>query len=117
MPKVCLQGPRVMAGVGEGEAAGVPKHVGMRLEIEARFRAGPLYHLGEAGSRHEETNRTSLRNRLSAGPLSSRTRAGLQACRRDADDMEARVLTYRVADDHLPEIDCRASPTRPPFQQ
>ena len=70
--------------------------MGVSLEIEAGFHGGPLNHLGEAGSRHEETNRTSLRNRLSAGPLSSRTRAGLQACRRDADDMEARVLTYRV---------------------
>jgi hypothetical protein len=44
------QGARVVAGVGEDEAAGVAQHVGMRFEIEAGLDAGPLDHLGEAGS-------------------------------------------------------------------
>jgi hypothetical protein len=34
--KVCLQRPGVVAGICEGEAAGVPKHVGMRLVRPAR---------------------------------------------------------------------------------
>src|SRR5262249_7722285 len=57
MPKVGLQGPCVVAGIGEGEAAGVPEHVRVRLQIEAGFRtdaanpvgfvAGPIGMLGQ----------------------------------------------------------------------
>jgi hypothetical protein len=42
MTKIRLQGACVMAGVGEGEAAGLPEHVGMGLGLHAgaagRFR-------------------------------------------------------------------------------
>jgi hypothetical protein len=34
-----LQGPRVMAGIGQGESADVPQHVRVGLEIEAGGRA------------------------------------------------------------------------------
>jgi hypothetical protein len=63
MPKVRLQRVRVMAGIGEGEAAGVPEHMGMGLEIEAGFRAGPLQHLGEASSRERAAGATETRRR------------------------------------------------------
>jgi hypothetical protein len=34
-----------VAGIGKGEAAGVPEHVRVRLEIEAGLRASPFDHL------------------------------------------------------------------------
>jgi hypothetical protein len=51
MSEVRLQGAGVVAGIGEGEAAGMTQHVRLRLEIESGFHARPLDHLGEAGSR------------------------------------------------------------------
>jgi hypothetical protein len=33
--KVCLQRPGVVAGICEGEAAGVPQHVGVGLDLQA----------------------------------------------------------------------------------
>jgi hypothetical protein len=45
--KVRLQRPRVMAGIGQCEAARVPQHVGMGLEDEAGRPAGTLDKLGE----------------------------------------------------------------------
>jgi hypothetical protein len=48
MAKIRLQGAGVMAGIGEGEAAGVAQHVRVRLEIQTGFRTGSLDHLGEA---------------------------------------------------------------------
>lgn len=51
MPEVGLQGARVAAGIGEGEAAGVPEHMRMRLEIESGRGSSPPDHLGEAGRR------------------------------------------------------------------
>jgi hypothetical protein len=49
VPRVRLQGAGIVTGIGEPEAAGVAKHVGVRLEIEAGFGTGPLDHLCEAG--------------------------------------------------------------------
>jgi hypothetical protein len=49
--KVRLQSARVMAGIGQGEAARVPQHVGMGLEGEAGCLAGTLDQFGKAGSR------------------------------------------------------------------
>jgi hypothetical protein len=49
--EVRLQRPRVMAGIGEGEATGVAQHVGVGLEIEPSLGAGALDHLGKAGRR------------------------------------------------------------------
>jgi hypothetical protein len=49
MSKISLQRARVMAGIGQGEAAGMPEHMRMRLEIEAGSVASTLDYLGEAG--------------------------------------------------------------------
>jgi hypothetical protein len=38
VPEIRLQGAGVMAGIGEGETAGVAQHVGVRLEIRRRPR-------------------------------------------------------------------------------
>jgi hypothetical protein len=38
----------IVALVGQGEAAGMTKHMGMGLEAELCFRTGPLQHPGEA---------------------------------------------------------------------
>jgi hypothetical protein len=46
-----------MAGIGEGEAAGVTQHVRVSLEIEAGLDAGTLDHLGEAGRRESQRGR------------------------------------------------------------
>ena len=43
MAQVSLQRPRIMPLVGQSEAAGMPKHVGMDLELEARSYASALY--------------------------------------------------------------------------
>jgi hypothetical protein len=51
MSKISLQRPRIMSGISQRKAAGMARHVWMRLEIEAGGGAGPLDHLGEAGSR------------------------------------------------------------------
>jgi hypothetical protein len=39
MTKIRLQGAGVMAGIGEGEAASVPQHVGVRFEIKTEHTA------------------------------------------------------------------------------
>lgn len=49
MPKIRPQSPCVMAGIREGEAAGMAEHVRVHLEVEAGRGAGALDHLGEAG--------------------------------------------------------------------
>ena len=48
VPEIGLQRPGVVAGIGQRIATGMPKHVGMNPELEARLDAGPLHHLGEA---------------------------------------------------------------------
>jgi hypothetical protein len=37
--------------VGEGVAAGMAQHVGVRLQFEASHSSGPLHHPGQAGRR------------------------------------------------------------------
>jgi hypothetical protein len=49
MPKIRLQGPCVMAGIGKGEAARVAQHVRVTLERKLGRHAGTFDHLGEAG--------------------------------------------------------------------
>jgi hypothetical protein len=49
MPKIGLQSPRIMSGIGQGEAAGMPEHMRMGLEIEAGRGSSTLDHPGEAG--------------------------------------------------------------------
>jgi hypothetical protein len=44
MPEPPLDGPGVVAFIGEGVAAGVPKHVGMGLELHAGCIGRPLDH-------------------------------------------------------------------------
>src|SRR5262245_44870581 len=53
--QVGLQGARIMAFVGEGEAAGVPQHVRVCLEAEPGFHAGALDHAGKACRRERRT--------------------------------------------------------------
>ena len=55
MTEISLQSSRIMAGIGQGEAAGMPEHMRMCLEIEAGSIASALDHLGEAGSRERRT--------------------------------------------------------------
>jgi hypothetical protein len=47
--KIRLESPRIMASIGQGEAAGMPEHVRMRLEIEPSSDSSALDHFGEAG--------------------------------------------------------------------
>lgn len=49
MSEIGLKGACVTAFVGEREAAGVAKHVRMRLEAEVGSRPCPLDHASEAG--------------------------------------------------------------------
>ena len=44
MAQVGLQCPRIVALVGQGEAAGVPEHVGVSLEAELGLDASTLHH-------------------------------------------------------------------------
>jgi hypothetical protein len=44
-----LQGAGIVALVGQREAASVPKHMGMRLELQPGGLAGALDHPGKAG--------------------------------------------------------------------
>jgi hypothetical protein len=65
MPEVGLQRPRIMPFVGEGVAAGVPKHVGMRLEAEPRLSPRALDHTGEAsGAEGRASFRSEHKGRL-----------------------------------------------------
>jgi hypothetical protein len=48
--KIRLQRPGIVPSVGEGVAAGMPKHVGMWLEAELRLDSGPFYHPRKAGA-------------------------------------------------------------------
>jgi hypothetical protein len=47
VPEIGLQRLGVVAGIGQRIATGMPQHVGMNPELEARLDTGPLYHLGE----------------------------------------------------------------------
>lgn len=49
--QVSLQGSRIMALGGQGEAAGLAEHVRVNLEAELGGLAGALDELGEAGGR------------------------------------------------------------------
>jgi hypothetical protein len=49
--KVRLQRPRVVPRISQGKPASVTKHVRVRLEVEAGFRAGTLDNLREAARR------------------------------------------------------------------
>jgi len=44
VPKVSLQGARIVPLVGQRVAAGVPEHVGMSLEAQLSFGTRPLDH-------------------------------------------------------------------------
>jgi hypothetical protein len=55
MAEPSLDRPGVVALVGQGVAAGVTKHVGMRLELQARTGGGTLDHPGKAGGRERGT--------------------------------------------------------------
>ena len=48
MTEVGLQRPGIVALVGQGEATGVPQHVGMGLEAQLGGFASPLDHAREA---------------------------------------------------------------------
>jgi hypothetical protein len=48
VPEIGLQRPSIVSGIGQRIATGMPQHVGMNPELEARLEAGPLYHLSEA---------------------------------------------------------------------
>ena len=50
VPEVGLQGARVMAFVGQREAAGMTKHVRMRFERQPGGSTGGLDHASEPGS-------------------------------------------------------------------
>ncbi len=50
MSEVGLQSPRVVPLVGQGVAACVAQHMGMRLERELGFDASTFHHTGKAGS-------------------------------------------------------------------
>ena len=50
MPPPALDRPGVVPLVGEGVAAGVAQHVGVRLQLQAPAGCGALDHPGEAGS-------------------------------------------------------------------
>jgi len=56
--QVGLQCPRIVALIGQGEAAGVPEHVGVNLEAELGSDAGALDKPCEAG---RAEGRTPLR--------------------------------------------------------
>jgi hypothetical protein len=47
--QIRLQRAGIVALVGQGEAAGVPEHVRMRLEFEFGGMTGALDHAGETG--------------------------------------------------------------------
>ena len=51
MPEIRLDRARVVAIVGELIAAGMAKHVGMRLDAQISRAGCPLDHSGEAGRR------------------------------------------------------------------
>jgi hypothetical protein len=51
MTEPALNGPSVVALVGQGIAAGVAEHVRMCLELEAGAGGGALDHPGKAGGR------------------------------------------------------------------
>jgi hypothetical protein len=55
MPEPPLDGPGVVAFIGEGVAAGVAKHMGMGLELHAGCIGRPLDHASEAGSRERRS--------------------------------------------------------------
>jgi hypothetical protein len=50
VPEVGLQRPRVVPFVGQRITAGVPEHVGVRLETQLSLGARTLNHPGEASS-------------------------------------------------------------------
>ena len=51
VPKISLQRPGVVAFVRQSVTAGVPQHVGMRLEAESGLRPRTFHHAGKAGRR------------------------------------------------------------------
>jgi hypothetical protein len=51
MAKPALDRSCVVALIGEGIAAGVPQHVGVRLDLQAGGDRGALDHTGEPGRR------------------------------------------------------------------
>ena len=65
MSEIGLQGARIVALIGQCIAAGVPKHVRMRLEIQLSLDPGALDHAGKA-SRGE--GRAALRREYERGP-------------------------------------------------
>jgi SAM-dependent methyltransferase len=68
MTEVGLRRPRVMAGISEGEAAGAPQHVRMRLEVESGGGSSTLDHLAEAG-RREGANCARSRTRMTKASM------------------------------------------------
>jgi hypothetical protein len=76
VPEPPLNCPRVVAG--EGVAAGVAKHVGVRLELQAGAGSGALDHAGEAGRGErgaalaDEDERRRRAFALGAGPATRR---------------------------------------------
>ena len=67
VPEIGLQCPRVVAPVRQGIAAGVPKHMRVRLERQLGGLTRPLNHASEPGRREDERELGS-RQRHSARP-------------------------------------------------
>jgi hypothetical protein len=55
MAQIGLERSRIQALIGQGVAAGVPKHVGMYLEAHSGFFGGPCQKLGKARGREGAT--------------------------------------------------------------
>ena len=51
VPQVGLESPRIMSLVGQREAAGVPEHMGMRLEAQLGLAASAFHKPGKSARR------------------------------------------------------------------
>src|ERR1700721_2082635 len=47
VPQIGLQRPGIVASIGQRIATGMPKHVGMNAQFEARLAPAPLSHLAK----------------------------------------------------------------------